>query len=177
MVAGPTLRRPVVLGRVHGLFGIHGWLKVFSYTRPSEAIFDYRCWWLGNAEQHHPYQLRAARNQGRMLVAQLADEKGRPLPDRDAAAALLGLEIAVDRAAMPEPEPGQYYWWDLIGLAVATTDGIALGRVSAMMETGANDVLVVTGERERLIPMVADEFVKGVDLEAGTIVVDWDPEF
>ncbi len=78
---------------------------------------------------------------------------------------------------MPDPEPGEYYWFDLVGLRVVTVDDVDLGRVTAMMETGANDVLVVQGDRERLIPMVADEFVTAVDLEAGTIRVEWDPEF
>lgn len=169
--------RHVVLGHVHGLFGIKGWIKVYSYTRPVEAILDYDRWWIGDEGARHDYQVIEARVQGKTLVARLADSNGEPLPDRNAALELLDLAIAVDRADMPEPEPGEYYWFDLIGLEVCNTRGAALGRVTAMMETGANDVLVVNGDRERLIPMVVDEFVTEVDLDGGRLVVDWDPDF
>ncbi|MGB7756013.1 MAG: ribosome maturation factor RimM [Salinisphaera sp.] len=176
-MVGTAPHRHVVLGRVNGLFGVRGWIKVYSYTRPVEAILDYDRWWLGAAGDRRGYRLIDGRVQGKTLVAQLANADGEPLADRDAAVELLESDIAVDRRDMPDPEPGEYYWFDLVGLRVVTVDDVDLGRVTAMMETGANDVLVVQGDRERLIPMVADEFVTAVDLEAGTIRVEWDPEF
>lgn len=176
-MAGTAPHRHVVLGRVNGLFGVRGWIKVYSYTRPAEAIFEYDRWWIGREGDRHAYRLIEGRVQGKTLVARLADANGEPLPDRDAAVELLEFDIAVDRGDMPDPESGEYYWFDLVGLRVVTVDDIDLGRVTAMMETGANDVLVVQGDRERLIPMVVDEFVMAVDLEAGRIRVDWDPEF
>ncbi|WP_109995515.1 ribosome maturation factor RimM [Salinisphaera sp. LB1] len=176
-MAGTAPHRPVVLGRVNGLFGVRGWIKVYSYTRPAEAILDYERWWIGPEADRRGYRLVEGRVQGKTLVAQLADADGEPLADRDAAVELLEFDIAVDRGDMPDPEPGAYYWFDLVGLSVVTVDGVPLGRVTAMMETGANDVLVVRGERERLIPLVVDEFVTEVDPDAGTIRVDWDPEF
>ncbi|WP_348761631.1 ribosome maturation factor RimM [uncultured Salinisphaera sp.] len=168
---------PVVLGQVHGLFGVKGWVKVYSYTRPVEAILDYDRWWIGRANEARSFQVLAGRTQGKTLVAQLGDEHGKPLADRDAAVALLEQDIAVERSALPEPEPGEFYWVDLIGLSVVNTQDVVLGRVSAMMETGANDVLVVTGERERLIPLVVDIIVLEVDFNAGQIRVDWDADF
>ncbi len=90
---------------------------------------------------------------------------------------LRGLEIAITRDQLPEPEDDEYYWVDLEGLSVTNLDGITLGVVDSIMETGANDVLVVKGEKERLIPYVMDEFVHAIDLDAGTITVDWDPDF
>ncbi|KEZ75991.1 ribosome maturation factor RimM [Salinisphaera hydrothermalis] len=176
-MAGTAPHRHVVLGRVHGLFGVRGWVKVYSYTRPAEAILDYDRWWIGNEGARRCYQVVDGRVQGKTLVARLADDDGQPLPDRDAAVELLDLDIAVERADMPDPEPGEYYWFDLIGLKVVTVDDIDLGQVKAMMETGANDVLVVQGDRERLIPLVVDEYVMSVDLEAGVMTVDWDPDF
>lgn len=176
-MAETTPHRHVVLGQVHGLFGVRGWIKVYSHTRPIEAILDYGRWWIGSAGQRQPYQVLEGRLQGKTLVARLADAEGEPLPDRNAAVELLELDIAVAREDMPDPEPGEYYWFDLIGLRVLTVDAVDLGQVSAMMETGANDVLVVKGDRERLIPLVIDEYVIEVDLEGGRIVVDWDPEF
>lgn len=171
------LVKPVVLGHVHGLFGVKGQIKVYSYTRPIEAILEYACWWLGQGEQWQPYQLLNGRFQGKTLVAQLAMRHEQPIVGRDEAAALLGLDIAVERSDMPDPPPGQHYWFDLVGLYVQTRQGVALGRVSGMMETGANDVLVVAGDRERLIPFVMGEFVQAIDWPSNTMTVDWDPDF
>lgn len=97
--------------------------------------------------------------------------------DRDAAAKLVGATIQVPRSALPKPKRGEYYWTDLEGLAVVTVEGVDLGKVSHLFATGANDVLVVRGERERLIPFVTGQFVKDVDLKAGRITVDWDADF
>ena len=97
--------------------------------------------------------------------------------DRDAAEALRGTEILVPREALPPPAPGEYYWVDLEGLRVVTVEGVALGEVSHLLSTGANDVMVVRGERERMLPFVQPDYVKSVDFESGTITVDWDPEF
>lgn len=175
-LAGPC--QPVVLGRVHGLFGVRGWVKVYSYTQPIESLFEYPRWWLGAPGKYHLYSPLEARHRGKSLVARLADACGNPLPDRDAAAALLGLDIAVEREDMPDPDPGEYYWFDLIGLEVVTVQGQTLGQITSMMETGAHDVLVISsGAHEYLIPMVIDEFVKSVDLDVGRMLVDWDPEF
>lgn len=170
--------RPVVLGHVSGLFGVKGWIKVYSYTRPAYNVLEYSDWLIGRQEAWRPFRVLDAREQGKTLIAQLAADSGdAPLPDRDAAAALIDLQIAVDRAHLPEPQAGEYYWFDLVGLDVVNRDGAALGTVKAMMETGANDVLVLDGDRERLIPFVVGEIVDAVDLESGRIVADWDPDF
>ena len=97
--------------------------------------------------------------------------------DRDQAQSLMGYEIGVYRDQLPETEPGEYYWNDLKGLKVVTLQGESLGIVDHLIETGANDVLVVKGERERLIPFVQDQVVTKVDLDNGEIQVDWDKDF
>jgi 16S rRNA processing protein RimM len=113
------------------------------------------------------------RAQGNGIVAELPG-----VTDRDAAAALVGSEIGVARSALPPPAPGEYYWSDLEGLEVSTVEGVSLGTVSHLLATGANDVLVVrNADRERLIPFLVGQFVTEVDLEAGRVTVDWDPEF
>lgn len=171
-------QQPIVLGRVNGLFGVKGWIKVYSYTRPARNLLSFDEWLIGRQDDDwRPFRVLQARAQGKALVARLADEHGTPLPDRDAAIPLLELDIAVPREAMPDPGAGQYYWFDLVGSSVINREGTALGQVEAMMETGANDVLVVRGERERLIPFVVDTFIDEVDLESGCIRVDWDPDF
>lgn len=169
--------RRIVLGQVSGLFGVKGWLKVYSFTRPPENLLEFDDWLIGRQDDWRPFRVLESRKQGKSLVVRLGDACGQSLPDRDAAAELLDLEIAVSREAMPAPESGVYYWFDLIGLEVVCRDGASLGRVQALLETGANDVLVVQGERERLIPFVVGEIVDTVDLAAGRIVADWDPEF
>ena len=96
---------------------------------------------------------------------------------RDQAEAVSGAERWVPRDRLPPPRPGQYYWVDLEGLEVVTLEGVRLGTVSHLFDTGANPVMVVAGERERLLPFVMDQYVASVDLEGRRITVDWDPEF
>jgi len=114
----------------------------------------------------------AGKRQAGTIVAKLAG-----IDDRDAALALRGRAIWIDRSQLPEPGPGEYYWADLLGIRVETAEGRPLGVVAAMMETGANDVMVVAGEKERLIPFVPGKYVLTVDLEQQRLVVDWDPDF
>jgi 16S rRNA processing protein RimM len=169
--------RRVTLGRIAGVFGVLGWLKVHSYTRPPDNILEYPRWWIAGG-QGFEAQLVSGRVQGKGLVAQITGLDGRPIADRDAAAALVGADIAVERSELPEPEPGSYYWADLIGLRVVSTAGEPLGEVSGVMENGAQDVLEVRdGARERLIPFVPEAIIKKVDRAAGQIVAEWAPDY
>ena len=161
----------VALGRVSGVFGVQGWIKVHSYTRPREGILAYSPWCLGSAEDCQRYTVLAGHSQGRGLVAQLEG-----ITDRDAASTLVGQGLMVAAKQLPPLPPGQYYWSQLEGLQVQTLSGEPLGRVDYLIETGANDVLVVQGERERLLPYIP-EVVQRVDLDHGIMWVDWDPEF
>ena len=99
------------------------------------------------------------------------------MTDRDVVEAMRGTEIFVPRSALPPPNADEYYWVDLEGLVVSTVEGAELGTVSHLFSTGANDVLVVRGDRERLVPFVQPDFIRSVDFEANRIVVDWDPDF
>jgi len=162
----------IVVGRVAGLYGVKGWVKVVSHTEPRRNLLDYRPWYLERAGHVERVDPAAGREQGKGLVAQLAG-----IEDRDAAAGLIGANILVNRELFARTGRDEFYWSDLTGLQVATTDGVALGVVESLLETGANDVLVVHGDRRRLIPFVTDAVVKQVDLDARMITVDWDPEF
>lgn len=166
----------VLLGRIHGLFGVRGWVRVYSYTAPPENILDYPLWYVGHADGWHPMRPVDGRRHGKGLVVRLAPEDGEPIADRDAAAALMGRDIAVPREDLAPPPAGEYYWTDLIGLRVVSRDGDELGVVANVMDTGAHGVLVVEGERERLIPFVTGAIVESVDLAAGRITVDWHPD-
>ena len=171
MDANPdTQREVVVLGRIAGAHGIKGWVKVLSDTEPRGAIFDYQPWLLG--QEQWTRRVVQGRSQGKFLVAELEG-----VGDRDRAQSLNGLEIAVFRDQLPELPVSQYYWTDLIGLNVVNQDGAMLGSVKEMIATGANDVMVVQGEKERLIPFTWNDCVQSVDLGAKRVTVIWDPVF
>jgi 16S rRNA processing protein RimM len=160
----------VTLGRIVGLFGVKGWVKVHSDTRPREGILRYSPWQLGLHGQWQEMRLAEGRAQGTGVIARLEG-----CDDRDRAQALIGAEIAVRAEQLPAPTRGEYYWAQLEGLRVVNLQGVELGTVSHLFETGSNDVLVVSGERERLIPFTKYA-VHEVDLERRRIRVDWDPE-
>jgi 16S rRNA processing protein RimM len=150
--------------------GINGWVRIHSLTEPREAIFEYQPWLLGDSLQE--VRVRQGQIHGKRLIALLQDTD-----DREQADALVHRRIAVYRDQLPELPADEYYWTDLLGLSVRLEDGRELGVIENMLATGANDVMVVRGERERLIPFVPGHYVKRVDLDARTVIVDWDPEF
>lgn len=160
----------ILVGRIVGLFGVDGWIKLESFTEPRVRIFKYRPWLVKVAQGEIEIDKVQGREQGKGIVAAVPG-----FADRDAASALIGAEIWIRRTSLPKPKRGEYYWADLEGLEVRTKDGVDLGRVSHLFSTGANDVIVVRGERERLIPFVKD--VVEVNMDARRITVDWDPEF
>jgi len=162
----------IVVGKIAGVFGVQGWCKVFSHTSPRKNILQYSPWYLERNGEWQLINVQQGREQGKGLVAQLEG-----INDRDAAAALNGLEVAIKQSQLPELPKDEYYWSDLIGLKVETVTGVSLGKVIDMMETGANDVLIVKSDQERLIPFLQPDVVNKVDIEAGLIKVDWDPEF
>jgi len=167
-----------VIGRITSVFGVRGWLKVYSYTDPREGILNYRNWTLILDGRRIPARLEEGRRQGQGIVVKL---KG--IDDRDQARSYCGADVRVPVSELPELPQGEYYWYQLEGLEVTTVSGVCLGRVSHLMETGANDVLVVRAcpgsldQRERLIPYLPEQVVREVDLAAGRMIVDWDPEF
>jgi 16S rRNA processing protein RimM len=162
----------ILMGRVSGLFGVKGWLKIYSHAAPREGILDYKVWYLQRDGDWQPVRVAEGHRQGKGVVVRLDG-----YDDRDQATALLGSDIAIRREQLPPLADGEYYWSDLEGLRVVNLEGIDLGVVSHLFETGANDVLVVKGERERLIPCTLGMTVKSVDLQEGRMTVDWDPDF
>jgi 16S rRNA processing protein RimM len=159
------------MGRITAPFGVKGWVKVQPFTGAPESLLAYPQWWIGRNGGWRECRVEEAKVQSGIVVAKLAGSD-----DRDAAAFYRGFEIAVPREAFPEPAANEFYWADLVGLQVENAEGVDLGKVSEVFETGANDVLVVQGERERLIPFTA-QVVKQVDVAGGVIRVEWEPDY
>ncbi len=175
----------VILGRIAGVYGVKGWLKIFSYTDPMESIVDYSPWYIRPENRKNaPWtrvDVKAGKRHAKTVVAKLEH-----CNDRDQAQAFIGSEIAIELDQLEElSDSNEFYWHDLIGLRVINLQGMELGVVKKMMETGANDVLVVVSEIEgteketieRLIPWTMHMAIIAVDLEQGIIEVDWDPDF
>lgn len=162
----------MVLGRLRGPYGVRGWVHLEAHSDAPDCLRVCAHWLVGQPAHWEPHRVADIKVHGDGLVAKL---EACDTPEH--AQRLRGALVAVWRDQLPALPEGQYYWDDLIGLAVHTVEGEPLGCVQRMIETGANDVMVVQGERERCIPFVLDAVIKRVDLGDGGIVVDWDPTF
>lgn len=161
----------IEIGHVIGAHGVRGQVKVFSQTSPRENILTYSPWIIDHSGQQQVTEVRGKR-QGKNVIATLSE-----VTDRNTAEALGGARIMIQRSQLPQLAQGDYYWSQLIGLQVINQEGIMLGVVDQMMETGANDVLVVQGDRERLIPYVMQDVIVSIDLQNEQIVVDWKEDY
>ena len=162
----------VVLGRITSLYGVKGWVKLHSYTDPVDNILDYDPLYIQSAGDWRELMLVASREHGKSLVIKIDG-----VDDRDAALAFLSRNVAVPRVQLPALDEGEYYWADLENLQVVNLQGEELGRIDRLFDTGANDVMVVRGEREYLIPFIREQVVREIDLSAQRMVVDWDADF
>ncbi|MFT5790494.1 MAG: 16S rRNA processing protein RimM [Shewanella sp.] len=167
----------VELGKLVGVWGVKGWVKLHSYTRNRADISQYKTWYLqkpGSKGDPTPIAVLNCREQGQGMVVQFDD-----VNDRDQAMAMSGQMIFVKQSDLPKLPKGEFYWQQLIGLTVKN-ETVTIGKVSSILETGANDVLVCKnvkeGKADVLIPYNND-VVLDIELEAGTILVDWDPDF
>jgi len=166
----------IIVGRIVGVHGIRGQVKVHSDCRPRESLFQYRQFIARqNGRPDIALQLLRGQTSGKGLVAAFTG-----INDRDQALALGGYTLYISRDQLPAPQDGEYYWADLIGLRVENRQGIALGRVSELFETGANDILVVKADNSKaeiLIPFVRPRYVEAIDLANGLMRVDWETEW
>jgi len=170
----------IVLGKVSGFYGVKGWLKLFSHTDPKENIVRYASLKINLGQQWQTIHLDAGKAHGKGVVAHFSG-----YDSREAAAALIGSELAVYRSDFKTLAKEEYFWADLIGLKVTNLQGIVLGSVVRLMETSANDVLVIkahveTGEKaqdEILIPFVLQRYIEAVDKNEGVILVNWPVEW
>jgi 16S rRNA processing protein RimM len=171
------LTKPVEMGQLGAAHGVHGWLKILSYTERPEKIFDYQPWYTEQASVWRRLELESWKRHKQALIIKIKD-----VEDRNRASLLTHRKVIVDVTQLPPLETGNYYWSELLGSRVITTVGYQMGTVTDVMETGSNDVLVVRAEpqdifgiQDRLIPFLNERVVKHVDLANQVIAVDWDP--
>lgn len=164
-------KEEICVGHITGVQGLKGWVRVFSDTSPRENIVEYSPWMLKSGDDIQTLEVEG-RLQGRLVLAKLTG-----IESREQAAELIGSKIYIWPDQLPELDQDEYYWSDLIGMQVESLQSEVLGQVDDMMETGANDVMVVKGDRDRLIPFVIDDIVKEVDLVRRRIIVDWQADF
>lgn len=170
--------KTVVLARVGKAHGIKGWVKLNSFTSPPENIFEYREFIVRKGQGNAAVEMDECREQAGKLLAHF-----RGYDDPESVRELTGLDLMVESQSLPALEEGNYYWHELQGLTVRNLQDEVFGTVRQLLETGANDVLVVSpttasiDERERLIPYIAGQVIKGVDLETATLTVDWEADY
>jgi 16S rRNA processing protein RimM len=176
----PATSELLTVGKITGCYGIKGWVKIHSFTEPQENFLQFGTWMIRRRGALEPIEFDSGKRHGKGLVVHIAG-----VDDRTLAEAYRGLEVLAPEADLPQLEEGDYYWRQLQGLQVWCLDGdnrVLLGKVDHLIETGANDVLVVKAsegsldDRERLIPYLPDDVVRRVDLEQGEIEVDWFPD-
>ena len=169
----------IVVGKLGASYGIKGWLKVFSYTEQSENIFAYSPWLIKVKGEWQAFNVESWKRHGQGMVVKLEG-----LDVRENAQIFTNAEVAVQAEQLPALSDDEFYWRELYGMSVVTTEGYDLGVVTEILETGSNDVLVVKanlkdafGQKERLIPFLDEQVIKSIDRTAQRIEVDWDPGF
>ena len=163
----------VIVGKIGAPFGVHGWLKIHSYTEFDINIINYHPWYLSASNADHSewtaVQVENGRPHGETIIVKLQH-----VNSPEEARLLTGKYIAIKRSQLPELKPEEYYWSDLEGMVVINKAGITLGTVIYLMETGSNDVLVIKNDKEYAIPYLPGSVILKVDLEKREIHVDWD---
>lgn len=169
----------ILLGHITGVSGLQGWVKVHSDTNPRDNIVAYKSWLLEQSGEWTEIKVLAGRPQGKTIVAQL---EGVSSPEQ--ASAFIGAKIGVSRSTLPKLGDGEYYWADLTGMHVKTIDGLDIGPINRLFETGANDVVVIDDHRgeqrdskEVLVPWLVPDVITDIDMNNRVITIDWDPDF
>lgn len=149
---------------------MQGWLKISAYTECGPAILNYVPWYLSkDGKEWKEIRVEEGRVHGKGIIAKLTG-----IDSPEEASLLTGTLIGIDRTNLPELKQGDFYWSDLIGLTVINKDGTTLGKVSHLIETGSNDVLVIKGEKEHAIPYLPGSVILNIDLQKKEIQVDWE---
>ncbi|GGZ78926.1 ribosome maturation factor RimM [Ignatzschineria indica] len=161
----------IIVGKINGFHGVRGFIKVFSETRPREGILEYSRFFMKQGNEWITLEVDGRQKHNKHVLL-----KFEGYDSRDAVEPLLGQELYISREDMPELEDG-VYWLDLYGLKVINHEGVELGEIADIFETGANDVITVKGAKgEMMIPFSMEYIVMEINLEEGYVQVDWDEE-
>ncbi len=165
--------KKIYLGKITGVHGIKGWLKIQSFSSPPENILNYPSWIINNQGEEELYSIEQGRKQNNKIVVKLGK-----IDDRNTAESLINSKIQILRSDLPKLSNENYYWSDLVGLSVLNSEEKVIGKIESLIETGANDVMVInTLKDERiLIPFVMHEIIKEVNVEQNYIKIDWSIE-
>ncbi|CAB5506491.1 16S rRNA processing protein RimM [uncultured Gammaproteobacteria bacterium] len=166
----PSSKR-LLVGTINGLFGVQGWVKIFSHTQPRKNILSYKPWHTQIDEQWQILEIVNGREQSKTIVAKIKD-----IDNREQARAMIGIDVYIEKSQLLKLKKGEHYWEDLIGLEVINRSNFVLGKVQNLMETGVNHVLIVQGEKEHWVPYI-EPFLCEVNIEKQQILVDWDEDF
>ncbi len=162
----------VVVGRFGRAHGLKGFISIQSFTNPRENILSYADWHVYLNKAWQPLDVLHVEVNNKLILAQIEGYR-----EREQLANLTNHEIAVNRTELPALEEDEYYWHELIGMEVINQQGIVLGKVTEILPTGANDVLVVSGEKRYLIPYLPGQFISKIDSSQKAIIVEWDADF
>jgi len=170
-----TSEELVPVGKISGVFGVKGWMKIFSFTEPRHNILSYSPIYMSRKGEWIEVEVSGGRIQGKGIVMGLVN-----VTDPDQVLPLIGSELAIKKSQLKPTKKDEYYWSQLIGLTVINMNDETLGQVDSLLETGAHDVLLVKDTQrktEQLIPFVMEEFIQLVDLDEGIIRVDWELDY
>lgn len=162
----------IVIGRIGSTYGVKGWLKLQSFTESQSDIFDYQPWYFNTKGQWTVFDCDDTKASAERLLIHV---KGYDSPEL--AKQLTGIELATTRSQLPKLPEGEFYWHDLIGLDVYTTEQVLLGSVVNIISNAAHPLLEIKGEKQHLVPLLFDKFILEVDLSKNKVIADWDPEF
>ena len=163
--------KKLLVGKINGFFGVQGWVKIFSYTDPRKNILEYQPWYFIDNGAYKVIEITSGREQSKTIVAHVEG-----IDSRDEAGHLIGQNLYIDKDQLPELDDDEHYWYELNGFRVINKNGVNLGVVDYMVDTGSNNVLVTKGDAERWIPYI-EPFLVSVDKHKKVISVDWDENF
>ena len=163
--------KKLLVGKINGFFGVQGWVKIFSYTKPRKNILEYQPWYFLDNETYKVIEITSGREQSKTIVAQV---KG--INNRDEALQLIGKDLYINKDRLPEIDNDAHYWHELTGFRVINKNEVDLGIVDYLVDTGSNHVLVTKGDTEHWIPYI-EPFLVSVDKHKKVISVDWDENF